>query len=106
MNHAQDFVAVLDIFDDNAHSSQIVNLVERAVIVFHLFIDAVKVFRSAADLALYVKFLQKRGKSAANSVDKLLSFGALQRHFVYKRLVNRGLEYFKTQVLQFAFKIA
>ena len=57
VDHAQNFIAVLDVFHYNTHGCQIVNLIKRAIVVFHLFIDAVKVFRSAADFAFNVQFL-------------------------------------------------
>ena len=50
---SEHFVTLVDGVDDDAHRGQIVDLVERLVLLFHLFIDGIKVFGAAEHFALY-----------------------------------------------------
>ena len=75
--HAEHLVTVSHVLNDYAHRRKVVDLLEGLVLIDHLFVDAVKMLRSAADLTVDTEVLERVAYLLAYLVDKVLPLRAL-----------------------------
>ena len=94
MNNAQCGIAVLHRADDDADREQVVDLVDRLVLVHHLFIDAEEVFDAAVDFALNAGLLEAFTDVFGDLIDIGLALGFALGDLLHKVKINIGLEVF------------
>ena len=101
MDDAQGSVAILEGTGDDPDRGQVVDLVELFLLIVHLLVDAVEVFRAAGDLRFDLDFGQLAFEKADRLVDvpfTLLPFARDQRREVVIRL---RVEMPQRQIFQF-----
>ena len=73
VNLAQHFVTLVYRADDDAHRREVVDLVERFVLRFHLFIDGIKVLGTAEHFALDFAFVEDAFDLFDDEIDEIVA---------------------------------
>ncbi len=101
MDHSQRRIAVLHRFHNNPHRKQIINLVQGFVLVFHLFIDAEKMFDPAVHLGADALSLNKLLDLVHDALDIFLTNALAHGDFIHQVVIYLRLQIFHGQVVQF-----
>ena len=88
--------------DDDPDGGQIVDLIERLVLVLHLFIDGVEVFGPAEHLAVNVALFQNAVDLFHDEIDEAVALLQLLMDIFDQIFKGGGIEIFEAEVLQLA----
>lgn len=102
VNFAEHLVALVHRVDDDAHSRQIVDLVERLVLRLHLFIDGIKMLGPTEHFAFDIALFEDVFDLLDDKIDEVVPLVQLLVDVFDEVLVRLRLEVFEAQVLQFA----
>ena len=72
MDDTERCIAVFDGFHDDADRKEVIDLIQRLVLVDHLFVDAEKVLDSSVDICLNAGLVDMTGHLFYDRIDKLL----------------------------------
>ena len=72
MDHAKSRIAVLHRFHDDPHSKQIIDLINRLILIHHFLINTEKMLHASADLCLNARVSHMSGYVFYDLVNKLL----------------------------------
>ena len=86
MDHTQSRVTVLHRIDNDTNCKQIVDLVQRLVLVLHLLVDAEEMLDPAVHLRFDLRFLDNTADLIHDSLNILLS-GALAHGYLLHQAV-------------------
>ena len=100
MDHSQCSIAVFDGRYDNTYCEQIVNLIDRLVLVDHLFVDAVEVFYTAVDLGFDSRILYVLTHFIYDVLHILLPHGFAFCDLCGQALVGFRLQIFERQIFK------
>ena len=102
VNRAKHRITILHLVDDDADCGYVVNLLDILPLFQHFFVNAVKVFLPAVDLALNAEFLKFRFQLVANFLDKLLAFFGFRLYKLDKFVIIVGIKITHRKVFQLA----
>ena len=102
MDLAEHLVTFVHRPHDHAYGGEIVNLIERLVLGFHLFIDRIKVLRAPEDLAHNAALGENAVDFFDNKIDETVAFFQLLMDILDEILEGGGFEVFKAQIFELA----
>ena len=103
MDHAQGRIAVLYRIYNDADRKQIVNLIQRLLLVYHLLVDTEKMFNPSVDLGFDTGGPDMLAHILHNTVDKSLPFISLQSDLLYQIIIDLRLQILQGKVIQLNF---
>ena len=100
MYHTECRITVFDRIYDDTHCKKIIDLIERFVLVYHLFVNAEEMFDTAVDLCFDTRFFDMGTHFCDNTVHKFLAFCFTQSDLFYQVIINFRLQIFQRKVIQ------
>ena len=95
MDHTKCRITVFDRIYDNTHCKKIINLVQRLVLIYHLFVDTEEMFDAPVNLRPDPRLLNMRPHFCNNPIHKFLALRFPQGNLLYQIIVN-----FRFQIFQ------
>ena len=105
VNHTKCRITVLDCINKDTNCKQIIDLIDRLVLIDHLFIDAEEMFDTSVNLCFDRSFVHMLLDLFDNIVYKFLTFTLSQSHFIYKIIVYIRFQIFQGEIIQFDFDL-
>ena len=105
VDDAEHTVAVLDRIDEHAHGGEVIDLTDVLVVAFHLFVDAVKMLRTAADLRLDAGLLELCLDLLDGIIDERLALLPLLLDALDEVIVLLRLEVAQAEIFKFPLDI-
>ena len=96
-------IAVLDTVNDDPHSHKVKDLIQRLMLVFHFFIDAVKVFGTTVNIVVDIDVLQGIVDPFHYIIDGIFPLALALAHLFCQIIVGFRLQEFQCDVLQLHF---
>ena len=93
-------VAVLDIIDDDAYRDQIEDFIDLLVLIFHLFVDAVIMFRSAVNIIMQMHIVQRVSNLADDQIDGRFALFLTLIDLFFEVLELLRMQIFECQILK------
>ena len=106
MDHPQGRIAVPHAVHNDAHRKQVIDLVQRLVLILHLLIDAEKVLHAPVYLRLDARIPDMLADLVHDALDILLPHALAHGYLVYKVIIHVRLQIFQRQVVQFDLHLA
>ena len=103
MDDAKCRIAVFDSIYQDTYCKQIINLIDRLVLVDHLFIDTEEMFDSSVNLRFNGCFIHMLLDLFDDIVYKLLSFTFTKSNFIHQIIVYIWFQIFQRKVIQLYF---
>ena len=101
MDHTQRRIAVLYRIHNNPHGKQVVNLVQRLLLVHHFLVNAEKMFRPAVNLGFNPRGLNMAFHIFHDVLHKSLALPLFQGNFFHQVIVDLRFQILQRQVIQF-----
>ena len=101
MDDTERCIAVFDGFHDDADRKEVIDLIQRLVLVDHLFVDAEKVLDSSVDICLNAGLVDMTGHLFYDRIDKLLPLLPLHADLLHQFIVRIRLQIFQRKVIEF-----
>ena len=95
MDLAEHLVALVHRADNDAHGGEVVDLVERLVLVLHLLVDGIEVLGAAEHLAVDVALLENAVDLLDHEVDEAVALLQLLMDVLDEVLERGGIEVFQ-----------
>ena len=103
MDHTQRRITVFYRFYYDTHSKQIIDLVNRLILIHHLLIDTEEMFDSSVNLRFNGCLIHMLLDLFDDIVYKLLSFTFTKSNFIHQIIVYIWFQIFQRKVIQFYF---
>ena len=95
MDDTERRITVFHALHDNPDRKNIIDLIQRLVLVYHLFIDAEEMFHTAIHLRLDVGIFHVLLYLLHNRIDKRFTGTFTKGYFFYKVIINIWFQIFK-----------
>ena len=105
MDHTKCRITVLHCIYQDTHCKQIVNLINRLILIYHLFIDTEKVFYTAVNLCLNSGFYHMLMHSLDNIPYEFLTDAFTKCYFLNQIIINIWFQIFQGKVIQLYFDL-
>ena len=105
MDHTECRITVFDCIYKNANCKQIVNLIDRLVLVDHFFIYTKEMFDTSINLSFDCSFIHMLLDLFDNVIYKFLPLALTQGYFIDKIIVYIWLQIFQGEIIQFDFDL-
>ena len=100
MDHTQRRVTVFHRVHDDPHCEQVINLINRLILVDHLPVNAEEMLDSSIHLCLYSRVLHVMLHLVDNRVHVFLPLTLLQIDLLHQIVIDLRLEIFQRQIIQ------
>ena len=94
MDHTECRITVLDRIHDNTHGKQIVDLIQRLILVDHLFIDTEEMFYPSVDLCLDIRLFHVFFYFIHNALDKRFPLSFSEIDLFHQIVIDFRLQIF------------
>ena len=94
MDHAQRPVAVLDRIHYDAYCKQIINLVDRLILILHFFINAEKMLDAAVNLSFNTRIFDMFAYFIDNILDISFPFALTDGNLIHQIVINFRFQIF------------
>ena len=99
MDHAERRIAILYGIYDNTHGKNIIDLIQRLMLVHHFFVNTEEVLDPSADLTFDLGILHVNADLCNDIIDKFLARFTCQSDLLLQVVVDLRLQILKGQIV-------
>ena len=106
MNHTQCRIAVLHCLHNDTHSEEIIDLIQRLMLVLHLLVDTEKMLYTAIDFRIDPRIFNMFTDFIHNTLDIFFTDALTDSDLIHQIIIDIRLQILQRQVIQFDLQFA